>query len=183
MNARKFVVVAAALAVLALAGVLVGLLVWGGRSPDAPPLVALPHDAASPLAVAIPSQVPLTPISPATEASLPMPARPDSPFDPAGQLIVNQDLRLDLEQLLVEGTAEELHEVKQGLSVVWPERAAAQAARILEQIFEYRQELARLNPAKYSATAPDDELADPELLQALRIKHFGADGAQRLFGK
>jgi lipase chaperone protein len=103
--------------------------------------------------------------------------------DASGALVVDAQTRLDIEALLARTDRKDLPQVKQALAQSLPAAAAAQALDLIERYDNYQQAQRQAYPPGVPLSTEDEALAQLEGLHALRVAHFGAETAQKFYGK
>jgi hypothetical protein len=158
----------------------------------APPVTAAPAAGSFPWrAAAASSQAPApempqaaaaVPTAEALTAPEPLPGR-GWRTDARGQLVVDAALRLHAEGLLAMHEGAQLDARVDAELAALPAAAAAQARELLARLEAYQGAQRTSFPPGQAPLVPEEGLAQLDALQALRVSHFGADAARRLFGE
>ena len=172
---------------------LVVVMLWatGGGEPAPPPVaVAAPRPAAH----APPGIQPVVepqaalPQALATPASAPRVLGP-SPgngkmfsVDQAGHLLLDERMRLALENLVVLTPPEQLESLLDGQLAGLPPHAAAAARDLVSRYQGYEQAQKLSSSSAKAPLVPEEGLAELDELSAMRQSYFGRDAAKRLFG-
>jgi lipase chaperone LimK len=125
---------------------------------------------------AIASLPPATPIEQSTS--------PDEVFrvDGSGQLVIDEQTRLNMEALLARTERSDLAAAKQQAVESLPPAAAAQAAELLEHYDNYQQAQRQMYPPGIAPPTEDAAVAELDGLHSLRVAHFGAAAAHAMYG-
>jgi hypothetical protein len=102
--------------------------------------------------------------------------------DANGQLIVDEQTRLDMEALFARTDAADLPQALDEITRKLPPPAAAEASALLERYQNYSKAQRQAYPPGAAPATEEAALAELEGLHALRVAHFGADIAQALYG-
>ncbi len=156
-------------------------------SPTAGPRAPTPVAQVATAAVA--EQTPQTNIpqsEPAAPAPESMPGKTDTkhPFrvDNAGNLVLDEQTRLNMEALFAQTDRADLLEAQQNATATLPPAAATEAARLLEQYDNYSKAQRQSYPPGIAPATEEAALAELEGLHALRVAHFGPEVARAFFG-
>lgn len=109
---------------------------------------------------------------------------PDKVFrtDASGRLIVDKQTRFNMEALLANTDRGDLPRAQQELADALPPAAASEALALLERYDTYQQAQREAYPPGDAPANEDAALAELDGLHALRVAHFGADAAKKLYG-
>lgn len=103
--------------------------------------------------------------------------------DERGNLILDKNTRLNIEQLYALNTPEELDAKLQKLSTVLPSPAHRQLLNLIDYFDKYLRDT-KINYSSEMAPANVEEaLEQLQGMHALRVKHFGSDAATALFAE
>lgn len=123
-------------------------------------------------------------IEPAPASDAP-PARTDAnnPFrvDSTGQLVLDEQTRLNIEALFAQTDRADLPEAQQNVIAKLPPAAASEAAALLERYDNYSKAQRQAYPPGIAPATEESALAELDGLHALRVAHFGADTAKALY--
>lgn len=129
------------------------------------------------------------PVLPSATPAVPAPVMAASPadkvfaVDQAGNLVLDEPMRLRLENLVVLSPEDQLSARVEAQVAHLPPKAAA-AARELVSRYEGYMSAQKLSSSSVQAPLlPQEGLAELAELRALRQSYFGQAAAQRLFGK
>lgn len=103
--------------------------------------------------------------------------------DARGQLVMDPAVRLHAEALLALHEGADLAARVDAELAPLPAAAAAQARELLARLEAYQGAQRASFPPGQAPLVPEEGLAQLDALQALRVSHFGADTARRLFGE
>ena len=102
--------------------------------------------------------------------------------DAAGELVVNEQTRLNMEMLIAQAEPGNLWGEVAEQTEHLPPQAARQAEELLRQFVEYQQAQRQTYPPGDAPVTEDDALRELDGLHALRVAHFGPEVARRLYG-
>ena len=100
-----------------------------------------------------------------------------------GQLVLDEQTRLNMEALFARTDRDGLAEAKQQAIEPLPAAAGAQAAELLEQYDNYQQAQRQAYPPGVAPPTEEAALAELDGLHALRVAHFGQVVARALYGE
>lgn len=103
--------------------------------------------------------------------------------DKRGNLVLNEDTRLNIEKLTALNTPEELREKLRKFSVVLPREAYRQLVYVIECFNEYMIASKKAYPPETEVDTLEEALDELDGLHALRVKYFGSRVAEVFFGK
>lgn len=150
-----------------LACALLALAVWLGVSqPDATGVQSALAEPARPLAL---------PAPPAASARV-------FAADAEGRLVVDQRTRLALEAQVAQPPEEQAAARVEPELRLLPPAAAADARDLLRRYIAYAEVVRVRFPRPLAPLSAEQQLAELSALSSLRIAHFGADDARRMFG-
>lgn len=109
---------------------------------------------------------------------------PDKVFriDASGRLIVDEQTRFNMEALLARTDRGDLPRAQQEIADSLPPAAASEALALLERYDTYQQAQREAYPPGVAPANEEAALAELDGLHALRVAHFGADVAKKLYG-
>jgi lipase chaperone LimK len=102
--------------------------------------------------------------------------------DSSGQLVLDEQTRLNMEALLARTEPNDLAAAKQQAVESLPPAAAAKAAELLDHYDNYQQAQRQMYPPGIAPPTEEAALAELEGLHSLRVAHFGADAAHAMYG-
>ncbi|MGH8187616.1 MAG: lipase secretion chaperone, partial [Steroidobacteraceae bacterium] len=110
--------------------------------------------------------------------------QPDKVFriDESGRLIVDEQTRFNMEALLAQTNRNDLPRAQQVIADSLPPGAASDALALLERYDTYQQAQREAYPPGVAPANEEAALAELDGLHALRVAHFGADAAKKLYG-
>jgi len=101
----------------------------------------------------------------------------------AGQLVVDEQTRLNMEALIAHAESDELsREVREQIEQL-PPSAAREAEELFQKFVQYQQAQRQTYPPRDAPMTEDDAIRELEGLHALREAHFGPQAAAQLFAK
>lgn len=103
--------------------------------------------------------------------------------DAQGKLVVDTALRLRAEELLALHDGAGLAARLDAELAALPPAAAVRARELVTRLEGYQAAQRAAFPPGEAPLVPEEGLAQLDAMQALRVSHFGADAAQRLFGE
>lgn len=103
--------------------------------------------------------------------------------DNSGQLVIDEQMRLDLEALVAQTEAQELNEALREQTADLPPAAARRAEELATKFVQYQQAQRQAFPPDNAPPTPEDAIQELEGLHALREAHFGPDIARALYGR
>ena len=176
------------LAAVAAVGLLGALAVDSWQRPGAPGAAAAPHSVAFPWAgtpavreaAASATTAPVGAVAPAEVVPSPAGA---FRTDAQGRLVVDAALRLRAEELLALHDGADLANRLDAELAALPPAAAVRARDLVSRLDGYQAALRAAFPPGEAPLVPEEGLAQLDAMQALRVSHFGADAAQRMFGE
>jgi hypothetical protein len=101
--------------------------------------------------------------------------------DEHGNLLLNENTRLNVEKLYALNTPEELHEKFQKLSEVLPDTAHRQVVHLADYFDKYMRDSKQIYPPDEEVETVEEAIAQIKGLHDLRVMHFGADVAKAFF--
>lgn len=103
--------------------------------------------------------------------------------DAQGKLVVDSALRLRAEELLALHEGPDLAARLDAELATLPPAAAVRARDLVTRLDGYQAAQRAAFPPGEAPLVPEEGLAQLDAMQALRVSHFGAEAAQRLFGE
>jgi lipase chaperone LimK len=103
--------------------------------------------------------------------------------DAQGELVVDSALRLRAEELLALHEGPDLAARLDAELATLPPAAAVRARDLVTRLDGYQAAQRAAFPPGEAPLVPEEGLAQLDAMQALRVSHFGAEAAQRLFGE
>ena len=153
--------------------------------PDAPQTTGVERQSAAPETQSVRSPEPTTVNAvPATQTTMEPTSDPTGTFrtDATGKLIVDEQTRLGMEALLARTDPADLPKVQEDITQNLPPAAAAEASALLDHYQNYSKAQRQAYPPGAAPATEEAALAELEGLHALRVAHFGADIAHKLYG-
>jgi hypothetical protein len=125
------------------------------------------------------------PVAAASVAVAAVGLAPTSAFrtDAQGKLVVDATLRLRAEELLALHAGADLAARLDAELTALPPAAAVRARDLVTLLEGYQAAQRAAFPPGEAPLVPEEGLAQLDAMQALRVSHFGADAAQRMFGE
>jgi lipase chaperone LimK len=102
--------------------------------------------------------------------------------DAAGQLVTNEQTRLNIERLVALNSPDEMQRQLQDLRQSLPAPAAQRLADLVEQYMSYIEVARQTFPPGQAPSSEQDALTQVSTLHALRAQYFGPEAAQAMFG-
>lgn len=103
--------------------------------------------------------------------------------DAAGELVVDQQTRLNIEALVALTDQRALYDAVREHTEQLPPRAASQAAELVDTFIHYQQAQRQAYRPDDAPLTPEDAIRQLEGLHALREAHFGPEVARRFYGE
>ncbi|HQG22652.1 MAG TPA: lipase secretion chaperone [Smithellaceae bacterium] len=103
--------------------------------------------------------------------------------DEHGNLLLNENTRLNVEKLYALNTPEELDEKFQKLSEVLPDTAHRQVVHLVDYFDKYMRDSKQIYPPDEEVETVEEAIAQIKGLHDLRVMHFGADVAKAFFAE
>lgn len=103
--------------------------------------------------------------------------------DEHGNLVLNENTRLNIEKLYALNTPEELAGKMEKLSAVLPETAHRQVANLVNYFDQYTRNVKMTYPPNVQPTTLEDVLGQFRGTHDLRLAHFGADVASAFYAE
>ncbi len=103
--------------------------------------------------------------------------------DAAGNLLLGERTRLNIEKISVLYTPEEQQERLAVIERTLPASAYRQLTDLLERYDNLMRDLKQALPPGREASTVEEAITQHESLHALRVAHFGADVAEALYGQ
>ncbi len=103
--------------------------------------------------------------------------------DQRGNLVLNQLTRLNVEKLHAINTPQELNAKLQRLSQILPKTAYRQLVRLVDDYDKYIREVQHTQSGSKELTTVEEAVEELERLHALRVKYFGRNVAESLYGE
>ena len=101
----------------------------------------------------------------------------------AGQLVVDEQTRLNMEALIAHAESDELSREVREHTEQLPPTAAREAEELFQKFVQYQQAQRQTYPPRDAPMAEDDAIRELEGLHALREAHFGSQVTAQLFAK
>jgi Proteobacterial lipase chaperone protein len=102
--------------------------------------------------------------------------------DAAGQLVLDEQTRLNIEALIAQADSQNLHAAVREQTESLPAAAAKQAEELVDKFVYYQQAQRQTYPPDNAPLTEDDAVRELEGLHALRETHLGPEVARQLFG-
>jgi lipase chaperone LimK len=103
-------------------------------------------------------------------------------IDATGNLIIDEQTRLNMEALLARTDAADLPELHQEIAQTLAPAAATAATALLDRYQNYSKAQRQAYPPGGAPATEEAALAELDGLHALRVAHFGSDIARALYG-
>jgi hypothetical protein len=103
--------------------------------------------------------------------------------DERGNLILDKNTRMNIEQLYALNTPEELDEKLQKISTTLPSTAYRQLVNLIDYFDKYLRDIKNIYPSDVAPTNVEQALEQLQGMHSLRVKHFGSDDAAALFAE
>ena len=103
--------------------------------------------------------------------------------DERGNLILNKDTRMNIEQMYALNTLEELDEKLQKISTVLPSTAYRQLVNLIDYFDKYLRDTKKIYPPDIAPSNVEQALEQLQGMHSLRVKHFGSDVAEAFFAE
>jgi lipase chaperone LimK len=102
--------------------------------------------------------------------------------DAAGELVVDEQTRLNMEALIAQTEAGELYREVREQTEHLPPTAARDAEELVQKFVQYQHAQRQTYPPRDAPVSEDEAIRELEALHALRQTHFGAEVAAQLYG-
>ena len=102
--------------------------------------------------------------------------------DAAGQLVTNEQTRLNVERLVALNSSGEMRRKLEELQDSLPAPAARSLADLVERYMNYMQVARQTFPPGQAPSSEQDALTQISTLHALRAQYFGPEAAQAMYG-
>lgn len=101
--------------------------------------------------------------------------------DERGNLVLNENTRINIEKLYALNTPEELADKMQKLSQVLPDAAHRQVTHLVDYFDKYTRDVKEIYSPDIEPETVDDILTQLRVTHDLRLAHFGADVARAFY--
>lgn len=102
--------------------------------------------------------------------------------DAAGQLVTNEQTRLNVERLVALNSSGEMRRKLEELQDSLPAPAAQSLAELVERYMNYMQVARQTFPPGQAPSSEQDAVTQISTLHALRVQYFGPETAEAMYG-